>query len=139
MTHADTFTSVGTLLNLTGTQADPAAVTDSSLDVGSLRAWGMAFLERWSSSSALAARYYCLLRQSEEQLKSKKDNSGTENSCNVAIGGRTPHEPYDALPAFVDLSDTFQWLPDTDALDMNAWGLDPHCRNTDFPGSGSGS
>lgn len=137
MTRTDTFTSVGILLNLNGTQAESAAVIDSSVNAESLQAWAMAFLERWSSSSALAARYLRLLRRSEEQLrKHKKTKSGTGNSGNDATGRSTPYEPYDALPSFPDPSDTFQWMPDTGALEMDAWGFDTHFGNMGCSASG---
>ena len=135
MTRADTFTSVAVLLNLTGTQAQSATVIDSSVDVASLQAWAMAFLERWSSSNGLAARYLFLLRDSEEQLKRKKNMSGIDDPCNVAISGLTPSERYNAS-AFPDLNDTFQWMPDTDALGLNALDFDAHFGNMDWASSG---
>lgn len=132
MNYADTFTSLGILLNLTGTQAACAALIEPSVDVSSLQAWAMAFLERWSSSNVLAARYLFLLRRSEEQLKHKQ----TESRLEAAAGDSILGEPYNAHPAFFDLSDTFPWMPDEAALDMDAWGLDAHFGNMSHSVSG---
>ena len=72
----------------------------------------------------------------EEQLKDRKNKSGTEEFCNVAIGGLTPYEPFNASPMFADLSDTFHWMPDTGVLDMDAWGFVARFWNMDCSASG---
>lgn len=124
MAYADTFTSVGILLNLSRTHVDFTAFVDPLEDVRSLQTWAMAFLERWSQSNALAAKYFSLLRQCEEQLKSKQNVSETENSRNEAIFGSIPHESFNDLTSFPEHSNPFVWTSDASALDVTAWGFD---------------
>lgn len=131
--YADIFTSVGILLNLSEARGSYAAVIDPSVDVKSLQSWAMVFLERWSSSNALAARYLGLLQRSEAQLKRRNNKAGfVDNPNNSSITEATLEEPLNSPRASYNPSDTFQWMPDEDALYIDAREFDTDFWNLDY-------
>lgn len=131
--YADIFTSVGILLNLNEARGSYAAVIDPSVDVKSLQSWAMVFLERWSSSNALSARYLGLLQRSEAQLKRRNNKAGfVDNPNNSSIAEATPEEPLNSPRAFYNPGDTFQWMPDEDALYIDAREFDTDFWNLDY-------
>lgn len=131
--YADTFTSIGILLNLNEARGSSAAVIDPSTDVNSLQSWAMGFLDHWSSSNALAARYLGLLQRSEAQLKRRNNKAGfIDNFNNSSVAEAAPEEPLDSPRAFNNPSDTFQWMPDEDALYIDAREFDPDFWNLDY-------
>lgn len=130
---ADTFTSVGILLNLSEACDSSAAVIEPSVDVKSLQSWAMKFLERWSSSNALAARYLGLLQRSEAQLKRGNNKTGSvDEPNNSSVAEATPEEPLNSPRAFHNPSDTFQWMHDGDALYMDTREFDTDFWNLDY-------
>lgn len=113
---------------------DAGMFAGSSSDLSELRSWALAFLDRWSSSSALAARYSYLLRHSERRL-ADKNNSGPTESCGIVQTGASSEDPFDAMSTFPDIDSAFLWTPDADGMDQEAWKWDLGFWNVDYRAS----
>lgn len=123
---------MGILFHIGASHAEAGLFADSSSDFAELRNWGLSFVERWSSSYPLAARYSTLLRHFERRL-ADRHNSGLTNHCGIANTGMSSEDPFDTLTAFPDIDSTFLWLSDADGMDLEASKWDPGSWNIEGP------
>lgn len=131
MACIDTFTAVGILFHTGAARMEAGMFDGPSSDVPELRIWALAFLDRWSSSSALAARYSSLLRHYEQRLAERND-SRSRDSCGILEAGTSSEDPFDAMTTFPDIDSTFLWTSGADGMDQEAWKWDSELWNIDY-------
>ena len=127
----DIFTAVGILLHIGAARGDIEALEDSPSNLPELRTWALTFLDRWSSSSTLAARYVSLLRHSERRL-ADKNNHRPIDTAGLNEGSLSSDDPFDAMTAFPDVDSTFLWTSDANGTDPEAWRWDSGMWNIDY-------
>lgn len=107
-------------MNLRRARTDITAAIDPSFDIVELQTWAMSFLERWSVSSALAARYLVLLGQFPE-CHDASARPYTEGSRNA------PTDERDVLSLQSESlhpgNELFWPIDTTNFLDVDNWSL----------------